>query len=133
MHVEAMISRHPKARGQANRALVHCVELCFDCAQTCATCAEDCLAEDGVIELRRCIRLNLDCATVCAATGALASRGAGAEEAVLRPMLQACSEICRICEEECRRHADRHEHCRVCADLCKDCEDACRSATSLTH
>lgn len=133
MHVEQMISKHPQARGRADRALVHCVELCFDCAQTCAACAAACLAEEEVADLRRCIRLDLDCADVCAAMGALASRGAGGEESARRAMLQATAEMCRLCEEECRRHAGRHEHCRICADVCKECESACRSAMTLTH
>jgi uncharacterized membrane protein len=133
MHVEEMISGHPRARGRADRALVHCVELCFDCAQACAACADACLAEDRVADMRRCIRLDLDCADICAATGAIASRGGGAEATILRAMLQACAETCRMCEEECRRHADRHEHCRICADVCKECEDACCAAMTPTH
>ncbi|ATQ69426.1 MULTISPECIES: four-helix bundle copper-binding protein [Methylosinus] len=133
MHVEAMISKHPQARGQTDRSLVQCVEMCFDCAQTCAACADACLGEDKVADLRHCIRLNLDCAEICVAAGSIASRAAGTEESILRTMLQTCAEMCRMCEEECRRHAGNHEHCRICADVCKECETACRSATGLTH
>jgi hypothetical protein len=29
------------------------------------------------------------------------------------------------CAEECERHADHHEQCRICAEQCRRCEDAC--------
>lgn len=133
MHVESIIATHPQARGQAPSALVRCVELCFDCTQACIACADACLAEEKVGELRRCIRINLDCADICAATGALASRRTSPDETILRAMLQNCADMCRLCEEECRRHGKQFEHCRICADVCKKCESACRSAMSSAH
>jgi hypothetical protein len=33
---------------------------------------------------------------------------------------------CRLCADECERHAGRHEHCRLCAQACRTCEHACR-------
>jgi Domain of Unknown Function (DUF326) len=44
---------------------------------------------------------------------------------VLRPLLEACTAICRSCGEECERHAPMHAHCRVCAEACRRCEQAC--------
>jgi hypothetical protein len=29
------------------------------------------------------------------------------------------------CAEECERHAEHHDHCRVCAEACRRCEEAC--------
>jgi Xaa-Pro dipeptidase len=79
-------------------------------------------------ELRQCIRLNLDCADVCLATGALASRRTGSNERILGQMLQVCAAACRVCGEECQRHAGQHEHCRICAEVCRRCEQACQKA-----
>lgn len=128
MHARQMISSHPNVRGNVSEALVRCIEACYGCAQACTACADACLAEDMVKELRQCIRLNLDCADVCAATGALASRRAGSNQTVLRQMLEVCATACRVCGEECTRHAGRHEHCRICAESCRTCEQACREA-----
>lgn len=133
MHVEAIVATHPNVRGNIDRRLLRCVELCFDCAQACTACADACLAEDEVAELRQCIRSNLDCADVCAATGALGSRQTGSDEAILRSMLATCEQACRLCADECRRHASRHEHCRICAEVCVECESACRDAMSAVH
>jgi hypothetical protein len=133
MHAHQMISTHPDVQGSVNEPLVRCIEACFDCAQACTSCADACMAEDMVAELRQCIRLNLDCADVCTATGALASRRTGGNELLLRTVLEACALACRLCGEECARHASQHEHCRICAEACRSCESLCRdSAASIT-
>jgi hypothetical protein len=80
-----------------------------------------------VVDLRRCIRLNLDCAEICAATGAVLSRQTMPDTSLIRAQLAACAEACRVCAEECERHAEMHEHCRVCAECCRRCEKACRA------
>lgn len=134
MHAREMISTHPQVRGNANDALIRCIEACYDCAQTCTTCADACLGEDQLAELVQCIRRNMDCADVCTATGSVATRRSGSNEAVIRAMLDACATACRLCAEECERHAGMHRHCRICAEACRTCEDACRQARqTLSH
>lgn len=128
MHAMQMISTHPDVRGSTNDELIRCIEECYDCAQTCVSCADACLAEPGVAELRQCIRLNLDCADVCAATATIGNRRTGSNEEVIRRMLEACIAACRVCGEECQRHADMHEHCRICAETCHRCAEACQDA-----
>jgi len=134
MHAREMISTHPHVRGQTNDALIRCIEQCYDCAQTCVTCADACLGEDMVDQLVQCIRLNLDCADVCNAAGSVATRRSGSNEPVIRAMLEACETACRLCAEECERHASAHEHCRICAEECRACEQSCQSArASMSH
>jgi hypothetical protein len=128
MHVQQMISTHPNVRGSTNDALIRCIEECYDCAQSCTACADACLGEDMVKQLTQCIRLNLDCADVCAATGTVASRRTGANEDVIRQMLKACETACRLCGDECEKHARMHEHCRICAGACRRCQQACAEA-----
>lgn len=128
MRAGEMIASHPHAHGKANTALAYCIEACFDCSQVCTSCADACLGEAGVAELVQCIRLDLDCADLCIATGTIATRRAGGNVPVLRAQLEACRLACMRCAEECDRHGDRHEHCRICADACRECADACRAA-----
>ncbi len=130
MHTQAMIATHPSAHGKPDNGLVRCIELCFDCAQACVSCADACLGEDMVAELRQCIRLDLDCADVCAATGAVATRRTGSNAGLMRRLIETCAEACRMCAEECEKHAGKHEHCRVCAEACRSCERACREAAA---
>jgi hypothetical protein len=128
MHAMEMIRTHPQVRGNTNDALIRCIEECYDCAQACTACADACLGEKDVAKLTQCIRLNLDCADVCVVTGAVASRRTGANEEVIAQLLTACETACRLCGEECERHAGMHAHCRVCAEACRRCERACAEA-----
>ena len=128
MHVQEMIRSHPAVHGGEGDALIRCIEACYDCAQTCTVCADACLGEEMVSELVGCIRLDLDCADICAATGQIASRRTAGDMGLVRRMIETCAEACRVCGDECARHADRHEHCRICAESCRRCEQACREA-----
>jgi hypothetical protein len=112
MQVQQMISMHPDVRGSTNDALIRCIEECYSCAQTCTSCADACLAEEMVKELTQCVRLNLDCADVCNITGRIATRRTGSDDELIRRMLVTCAAACRLCGDECERHASRHEHCR---------------------
>jgi hypothetical protein len=133
MQVREMIATHPDVQGSTADALLRCIEECYGCAQACTACADACVAEQGVASLRQCIRLNLDCADMCSATGAMASRRTGSNVEILRIAIEACAEACWACGEECRKHADMHEHCRICADACTSCEQACREALAQVH
>jgi hypothetical protein len=133
MHAEQMIAAHPHVRGSTNDALIRAVEECYDCAQACTSCADACIGEDMVQDLAQCIRLCLDCADICATAGILATRRTGSNEALIRQMLSVCETACRLCGEECARHAGHHDHCRICAEACRSCEAACRTAAGSIH
>src|SRR5690348_6151454 len=105
MHAQEMIASHPQVRGRTNAALIRCIEACYDCAQACTACADASLAEPALADLVQCIRLDLDCADLCVATGAMASRRTGSDEAVLKLVIEACAEACSRCGDECERHA----------------------------
>jgi hypothetical protein len=126
-HARQMLDTHPRGPQRDRDALAACIQACYDCAQSCTACADACLGEDGVGELVRCIRLNLDCFDTCVTTGNILSRQTEPEWSLVRAQLEACATACRICAEECERHAGHHEHCRVCAGSCRRCEEACRS------
>jgi hypothetical protein len=128
MHAHEMISTHPHVRGSTNDSLITCIEHCYDCAQTCTSCADACLGEHMVAELTQCIRTCLDCADVCLATGATGTRRTGSNELLILRMLEVCEEACRLCAEECEKHAQMHEHCRICGEACRRCEAACPEA-----
>lgn len=128
MVTREMIATHPDVSGNVNQALIDAIDAAYECAQSCTSCADACLAEEMVAQLRQCIRLNLDCADVCEAMATVGNRRTGSNEEVIRKMLDACITACRLCGEECTRHASHHEHCRVCADVCRRCERACQAA-----
>lgn len=133
MHAQEMISSHPHVKGSTNDTLIRCIEECFDCAQACTSCADACLGEDKMEQLKQCIRLNLDCADICDAAGHVASRRTGSNPMLIRQMLEVCASACRMCGEECAKHASMHEHCQICAEACRRCEQACHDAMASVH
>jgi hypothetical protein len=106
------------------------IDVLSDCAQACTADADADLGEQNLAEMVTCIRLCLDCADVCTATIGVVSRQAGYDANVTRPLLEACVTICKSCGDECRRHAQHYEHCRVCEQACRVCEQACRELLS---
>lgn len=134
MHAREMVGTHPAVQGKTNAALIRCIEECYSCAQTCTSCADACLAETMVQELVQCIRMNLDCADICNITGRIATRRTASDEEIVRRMLDVCAAACRVCGDECQKHASKHEHCRICAESCQRCMQACQEAgRSIVH
>ena len=131
MHAREMISTHPHVRGNTNDALIRCIEECYDCAQTCISCADACLGEKNLDALRRCIRLDNDCSDICLVTGAVLTRQQQPELELIRRQVETCALICRLCAEECEKHAATHEHCRICGESCRACETACNEVLSI--
>lgn len=124
--VEEMLRTYPAdLAGLDREKLRRCVEACVACAQACTACADACLSEPDVADLVTCIRTNADCADLCEATGRVLSRHTGYDPHAAAVLLQACATVCKMCADECERHA-RHEHCQVCAEICRRCERACR-------
>ena len=122
----AMLQTHPNPMdGDASR-LGTAIERLLECASTCTQCADACLSE-GNPDLAKCIRLNLDCADICNAMSRVVSRQTEYDAEVTRPLLEACMAACRSCGEECERHADHMEHCRICAEQCRAGEQSCRT------
>ena len=125
--IREMLETHPQPSGIDLDARVRCIEACSDCAVSCTSCADADLSESELAELVRCIRLCLDCADVCGATVRVVTRQTAADVGVVRAAVEACVVVCRTCREECERHAEHHEHCRVCAEVCGRCEQACEA------
>jgi hypothetical protein len=131
--VSPMLETHPHPSShQAD--IARCADSCFACVESCLACADACLSEPKVERLTACIRFNLDCADICAATGSVVLRIGRIGPQPLQAQLAACVEACRICAQECHRHADMHAHCRICAQACEACQRACEDMMiSMRH
>ena len=100
-----MLEAHPRQPALEMGPLLRCIESCFECAQSCTACADACLGESDVGMLVACIRRCLDCGDVCGATGRILSRQTEFSPQVAGSVVQACSQACRACAEECERRA----------------------------
>ena len=126
-----MLETYPAEINLDRSRLAATIDALMDCSEACTACADACLSEGMVAELTKCIRTNMDCADICAATARVLSRHTGYDANISRTLLDACAMACKTCGDECGRHADMHEHCRICAQACRDCERACRDLLSI--
>jgi hypothetical protein len=125
-YARQMMDTYPGTVNVNADVLAAAVDALNDCAQACVADVDADLSEDNVAEMVRCVRLCLDCADICAATVGVTTRRAEYDANVTKPLLEACVAICKSCGDECERHAQHHEHCRICAEACRRCERACR-------
>jgi hypothetical protein len=125
-YAKQVLETYPRTFSVDSGVLAATIDALSDCAQACASDADDDLSEPNVSELVKCIRLCQDCTDVCTATIGVTSRQTEYDANVTRPLLEACVATCKSCGDECERHAQMHEHCRVCAEACRRCEQACR-------
>ena len=125
-YARQLLDTHPRPVNVDANVLAATIDGLSDCAQACTANADDDLSEHNLSEMVRCIRLCLDCADICTATVRVASRQTDCDARVTKPLLAACADASKNCAEECERHAQMHEHCRVCAESCRRCEQACR-------
>jgi hypothetical protein len=126
-----MLETYPQSINLDLGKLAATIDTLIACSEACTECADACLSEGMVGELTKCIRTNMDCADICATTARVLSRHTGYDANISRTLLDACAMVCRSCGDECARHAEVHEHCRICADACRTCEQACRGLLAI--
>lgn len=112
-------------------ALLACVEECFECAVMCTACADASLSVRELRELIPVVRLSLGCAEVCVGTGQFVTRPAAPDFRLVSAALEFCADACRVCAEECERHAASYQHCKVCAEACRRCRTMCERLVAM--
>jgi len=125
-YARQLLDANPRTVSADASPLAATIDALSDCAQACRADVDDDLSEQNLSDMVLCVRLCLDCADICTAAIGVTSRQAARDASVTRPLLEACAAACKSCGDECERHAQMHEHCRVCAEACRRCELACR-------
>jgi Cys-rich four helix bundle protein (predicted Tat secretion target) len=94
----------------------------LDCVHTGDICIDHCFEtfQAGDTSLAECVRRVQALVASCGALARLASLDAK----YLAEFATVTSEICRHCEEECRRHA-HHKPCKDCGEACAACAKEC--------
>lgn len=101
-----------------------------DAASDCVRKAEDCLPHclnmlsTGDTTLASCAQSVRETLAVCQAVASLAASGSKH----LSDLAKVCADVCKDCEAECRKHADKHQICKDCADACSRTAQACAKA-----
>lgn len=93
-----------------------CMDACAACEQACTVCST---------QTMDCAPACMNCADMCNTMMRSMMRMQGMTPAVMMSMLDACIAMCRMCMEECMKHAEHSDVCRMCAQACRACMDAC--------
>ena len=97
-------------------AMQACMDACSACEQACVVCSTQEMS---------CATACMNCADMCNTMLRAMLRMSGMTPAVMVSMLEACIAMCQLCMDECMRHAEMSEVCRMCAQSCQACMDAC--------
>ena len=112
---------HTTTRGAISKEMQQCIKDCLECYATCEATVQHCLEMGGPHAEARHIGLLLDCAEICRTSADLMLRGSEHSGHVCG----VCADICRACEESCRRIGD-DEQMRKCAEICRRCAESCQ-------
>ena len=105
----------------ANQALIDSTSECIKRGQACIN---HCFTLLGQVEkaMASCAASVNQMLAMCTALQQLAS----ANSNYLAAQAKVVMEVCKDCEEECKKHADKHEECKACGEACADCYKECR-------
>lgn len=119
MHKGHDMSGHGKAK---NKALVDAALACVGRGEVCA---EHCIGmlSMGDTSLKDCLRSVQTMLPMCLALARLGALDAKR----LKEFAKVCRDVCADCEEECKKHSEKHELCKACADSCADCIKECKA------
>lgn len=95
-----------------------------DCIQKGQVCLSHCLTllGQGDKEMAACAQSVNQMLAVCGALQQLASQ----ESSYLKSQAKIAMDICKECEDECKKHADKHDTCKACMEGCRACYKECK-------
>lgn len=95
-----------------------------DCIQKGEVCLNHCidLLGQGEKDMAACARTVSEMLAVCGALQQLANQNSKQ----LARMAAIAMDVCKQCEDECKKHAAKHESCKACGESCADCYAECR-------
>lgn len=104
------------------------MESAAHCSMTGERCVSHCimLLSEGDKELGACARSASQMLAICGALRSLAAQ----EASQLPKLAKLAMDVCKECEDECRKHENKHEICKMCAEACADCAKECKAVAA---
>ncbi|MDD4964662.1 MAG: four-helix bundle copper-binding protein [Gallionella sp.] len=95
-----------------------------DCLQKGQVCLNHCLEllGQGEKEMAACAKSVNQMLALCGALQQLANQNSKQLSKLAAIALDACQQ----CQEECKKHADKHEACKACGESCEACAKECK-------
>jgi Cys-rich four helix bundle protein (predicted Tat secretion target) len=111
--------------GAHHKALADAAGACVATGQSCLDHCLDLMAS-GHKELAACAKSVTQLVSLCGALQNLANQ----DSKYLVKLASVTAEACQDCEEECKKHADKHEACKRCGEACAACSKECKQLTT---
>jgi len=95
-----------------------------DCIQKGQVCLNHCLylLGQGDKDMAACAKSVNQMLALCASLQALANQ----ESAYLPKLATIAMDACNKCEDECKKHSNKHEACKACGESCVACAKECK-------
>lgn len=99
------------------------IEVASDCVLKANICVQHCIVMmgQGEKDLAACAASSSQLVAMCAALQHFAS----AESKFLPQMAKLAMDICKDCENECKK-TERHPECKACGEACAACYNECK-------
>jgi Cys-rich four helix bundle protein (predicted Tat secretion target) len=99
-----------------------------DCLLKGQICSDHCLVNlgDGDKAMAACAQSVAQMMAICGALQKLAS----SNSKYLPQMAKLAKDVCKDCESECKKHADKHKQCRDCQESCAACAKECEQVSA---
>ena len=99
-----------------------------DCVQKGQVCLSHCLTllGQGDKEMATCAQSVNQMLAVCGALQQLASQ----KSSYLARQAKIAMDVCKQCEDECKKHADMHDECKACMESCAACYKECKKVAA---
>ena len=96
-----------------------------DCVAKGEACLAHCLVllGDGDKTMAGCSKAVNQMLALCGALQNLAAQGSRLTPGLAKVALDACTE----CENECKKHEDKHAECKACRESCTECIKQCKA------
>jgi Cys-rich four helix bundle protein (predicted Tat secretion target) len=107
--------------GAQHKSLADAAGACVATGQSCLDHCLDSLAK-GDNELGACAKSVTQLVSLCSALQSLANQ----DSKYLPKLASVAMEACKDCEEECKKHADKHDVCKRCGEACHACYKECK-------
>jgi Cys-rich four helix bundle protein (predicted Tat secretion target) len=100
-----------------------------DCVQKGEACLSHCLVllGDGDKDMAGCAKVVNQMLAICGALQNLVNQNS---KHVAR-MAAIAMDACKQCEDECKKHADKHAECKACGESCAACYKECKKVAAV--
>jgi hypothetical protein len=122
MHTENLHTKDMPMMGMDMSMMQECIEACSAAEQATTMCADSMMGDSMMICRSMCMNM-ADMSNTMMRT---MLRPAGMEQESMMAMLKATMMMASACADECMKHAEMSEECRMCAEVCRQCAMSCQ-------